>query len=63
MARTKTPQVKTSIRLPAPMHQQLLTLDEISVSDHVRLALAAYLATVRPQSAFVNPPEKRNGQK
>ncbi len=65
MRYTKVPTVPINVRLPEPMHEQLRAMNEISISDHVRLALAAYLdTTVRPQSAFVNPQAKRtNGQK
>jgi len=63
MRYTKVPTIPINVRLPEPMHEQLRAMNEISISDHVRLALSAYLETIRPKSAFVDTPEKRNGHK
>lgn len=52
-----------NVLLPADMHAALRSLPGgLSISDHVRLALVDYLEDkVRPPTAFVNTPEKRNG--
>jgi hypothetical protein len=62
---TNTNTRNINVLLPADMHATLRSLPGgLSISDHVRLALVDYLEDkVRPQDAFVNTTEKRNGQK
>lgn len=59
------PSIKVQVRLPVATYEQLASrAGVLTVSDLLRLAVDQYLhaPTIAPNSAFVNPPEIRQGQ-